>query len=548
MSMRLLYTALFTVAFSFFGVPNAMARSLVLTDDDATYLATTSAYLLVDPEASLTIEDIATSPYRDLFEPVSEPRLNFGFTTSSYWLRLVVENRQSQSGDWYLQFDYALLDDVRLYTLRERERYAVQRSGDNVPLSLRPMRTNRATFPIDLPVGRSTTLYLRVQTLSSSQISLEVLEKRALLETERTTQLLDGIFFGIIAGLFIYSLFYVFTVREAVHVLYLGYLAAIFMFFFSLMGLADEHFWPEQTTWDDQAVLVFAGLSCVMGLSYTKRFLGIQQATPRLGRVVDMLIGLSVVSASTPFYLHYQLANAIVSAVAFFYSLVILALGTYYCCFQGYRQARYFLMAWVVFLMGVAVFLLKQHAILPTNWLTANCIGLGLLLQVVLLSLAQADTLNSLKNEVSKLLEEKSRELTEVQEELKEKYAKSRLDDETLDRYADKLIDYMEREAPYLDGNLTLASLANAMSIQQSYLSQVLNIRLDKNFHLFVNEYRLRYVKKQLERPENRSKSILDLAYQAGFNSKSSFNTAFKKQESITPSEFRDQRASRRVS
>jgi AraC-like DNA-binding protein len=256
-----------------------------------------------------------------------------------------------------------------------------------------------------------------------------------------------------------------------------------------------------------------------------------------------VLIGLSIWSMSTPFYLHYHLANAIVSTAAFFNSLVILMLGAYFCFFQGYRQARYFLIAWVVFLIGVGVFLLKQHAILPTNWLTANCIGLGQLLQVVLLSLAQADTLNSLKNEVSLLLEEKSQELSEVQEELKEKYAKSRLDDETLDRYADKLIEYMDSEAPYLDGNLTLASLARAMSFQQSYLSQVLNIRLEKNFHAFVSDYRLSYFKKQLERPENRSKSILDLAYQAGFNSKSSFNTAFKKQENITPSEFRKQRA-----
>ena len=98
---------------------------------------------------------------------------------------------------------------------------------------------------------------------------------------------------------------------------------------------------------------------------------------------------------------------------------------------------------------------------------------------------------------------------------------------------------YIEEQEPYLDPGLTIASLANRLEMDTKALSSLLNHHLHKNFHDFINDYRIRKAKKILKDPTNKQITILEVLYQIGFNTKSSFNTSFKKQTGLTPTEYR---------
>lgn len=119
------------------------------------------------------------------------------------------------------------------------------------------------------------------------------------------------------------------------------------------------------------------------------------------------------------------------------------------------------------------------------------------------------------------------------------KYEKSTLLPERAERYLKKLQQVMETEKPYLDGELTLQKLAEKLSIPPHHLSQIINERLNQSFSDFVNSYRVEEVKKRLLDPAKKHYSILAIAEEVGFNSKSSFNAVFKKHANVTPSEFR---------
>lgn len=97
----------------------------------------------------------------------------------------------------------------------------------------------------------------------------------------------------------------------------------------------------------------------------------------------------------------------------------------------------------------------------------------------------------------------------------------------------------MQTDRPYLNSNLALPELAAKANLSTHHLSQLLNERLGKNFFDFVNEYRIAEVKRKLRDPAFAHLKIEELAYGCGFNSKSAFNTAFRKFTGITPSEFR---------
>jgi len=119
------------------------------------------------------------------------------------------------------------------------------------------------------------------------------------------------------------------------------------------------------------------------------------------------------------------------------------------------------------------------------------------------------------------------------------KYEKSTLTLERTDVYLPKLLDLMKNERPFIDGDLTLQKLAKALAMPPHHLSQIINEQLKQNFFDFINLYRVEEAKRMLIDPARKHYSILAISEAVGFNSKSAFNTAFKKHAHLTPSEFR---------
>ena len=115
------------------------------------------------------------------------------------------------------------------------------------------------------------------------------------------------------------------------------------------------------------------------------------------------------------------------------------------------------------------------------------------------------------------------------------KYQKPLFDKKLLEKYRKQLNRLIVREEPYLDPNLTLRDMAEMLEIPPNHLSQLLNEGFDKNFSEFVNSYRLETFKSKVVDPSQRHLTILALAYDSGFNSKTVFNTYFKKTMGITP-------------
>ncbi len=108
--------------------------------------------------------------------------------------------------------------------------------------------------------------------------------------------------------------------------------------------------------------------------------------------------------------------------------------------------------------------------------------------------------------------------------------------------YAEKIDSVMRSEKPYLMADITLDVLAERLAIPARDLSMIINRHFDNNFYEFINNYRIEEAKKILIDPKNRDKTITDIYLEVGFNSKSVFNTFFKKIVGQTPSEYRQVR------
>lgn len=105
---------------------------------------------------------------------------------------------------------------------------------------------------------------------------------------------------------------------------------------------------------------------------------------------------------------------------------------------------------------------------------------------------------------------------------------------------SDNLQKYMETHHPHRDSELTLTSLAKQVNMSRNQLSEVINSSLGSNFYDFVNKYRIEEVKQLMNHSKYKNYTILAIAFEAGFPSKSTFNTVFKKFTGLTPSEYRN--------
>lgn len=124
------------------------------------------------------------------------------------------------------------------------------------------------------------------------------------------------------------------------------------------------------------------------------------------------------------------------------------------------------------------------------------------------------------------------------EEQQKKKYVKSGINEKQIETINNSLIKIMATEKPFLNPKISLKSLSGMLNISSNHVSQVINDRHNMNFFDFINDYRVQEVIELLKVPKNKQYTLLALAEEAGFNSKTTFNVAFKKLKGTTPRKY----------
>lgn len=136
---------------------------------------------------------------------------------------------------------------------------------------------------------------------------------------------------------------------------------------------------------------------------------------------------------------------------------------------------------------------------------------------------------NNIKKEIKDLFENSNLEM---------KNRKKLMKDEELKEAKIKLLNVIEDEKPFLNCDLNLVSLATLLNLSTHVLSYIINEGFNENFYQFINRYRIEEAKKMLLDKNMQHFSILGIGFEVGFNSKTVFNTTFKKITGMTPSEY----------
>ena len=140
-----------------------------------------------------------------------------------------------------------------------------------------------------------------------------------------------------------------------------------------------------------------------------------------------------------------------------------------------------------------------------------------------------------------KVVPEEKEDYNESREsnEQKEKYKNSNLSEEQKEEYIEHIYSFMQTERPFLNAELTVQDLSKQLNISRHHLTEILNNDIGKNFFTFINEYRVEEVKRRLLDERFEHLTIVAIAFESGFNSKSTFNSIFKQNTGSTPSQWK---------
>lgn len=370
---------------------------------------------LVDPSQELTLEDISAFD-KSRFTPTAAEVPSYGFEQAAYWFRFDVHNTSDTALHWLLEIAYPHLDYLDLYAPLPGGGYRHGASGDRRVFSSRDLAYRNVIFDVNSEPG-THTYFLRVQTSGPLTVPLVAWSPRAFADALTVSQPMLWMFFGLILVMAVYNLFIYFSVRELPYLHYFFYIFSFAWFQFTLNGLSFQYLWPESPSWSNRFMPTSIGLGFLTGILFIRSFLETPKAFPRGDK---LLLVCGVGGGSTAIALaqlapgwlsiRFAVANGI-AAVIFTVPLAItLAL-------RGQRQARFFIAAWVLFLTGIAMYLLKAVGVIPSNAITEWTIQIGAALEVVLLSLGLADRINRMRDKLHVLngqLVDNVKELTEA--------------------------------------------------------------------------------------------------------------------------------------
>lgn len=384
-------------------LPAAAAHQpLVLNAAVGHYPVATELMVLEDPKGKLGIEDVSSPALAKSFEPalpkITSSEINFGYSSSAWWLCLQVQPDAAALRRWMLEVGYSSLDRIEVYVPRADGSFEKMVSGDLLPFSERPYPHRHHVFPVTLIPGKSQMIFMRVTSGGNLTIPVALWQPDALARSDRSTYTVLSLYYGMLLALGLYNLLLFLSTRDATFLAYVAFTACMAVALGTWNGLTTQFLWPEWPTVANLALPVGMAATGVFGGIFTRRFLNTRETAPIHNRTIIICEFVFILTALAALVIPYRIIAVAVSLMGMSFSGIAVSVGIH-CLRRGHPGARYFLIAWFLLLLGAAVLGMRNLGWLPTTWLTFNAMQIGSALELLLLSFALADRLNVMRRE-----------------------------------------------------------------------------------------------------------------------------------------------------
>ncbi|MCU7942047.1 MAG: sensor domain-containing diguanylate cyclase [Candidatus Thiodiazotropha sp. (ex Cardiolucina cf. quadrata)] len=370
-------------------------QSVILENGFSYADLTDKIQILIDPQQQLGFKSISSTRRQRDF------RLNsgkIGFTDAAVWIRFSLESRFTTKQPVILEIDFPLIDKIEFYEMDGKGNYRLRFGGDSIPFNLREIKFRNTLFKIELEPGQTATYYMKFASRGPIQLPLRIWNYQTFTEHSTSSHLWHGLYFGAILLLIVASVVGYNLFRASFFLWYAYYLSCYGLLNFTLVGFAGQFLWPETPILQQYATSLLVNLVIIGAVVFSEKLLNIRKYSRTYFLVFRALIILALLGIAISLAGRLEIANRIasLSGMALVPILISAAIVTYR---KGNFAARYFLVAWGVFLIFVFISGLYYWGMLPYGFVTAHALQIGSVFEVTMLGVAAADRVKLLSRE-----------------------------------------------------------------------------------------------------------------------------------------------------
>ena len=383
-------------------------------------------FLIESKDEELTIDKIILS---DNFKKVESTTKNFGINDRIVWLKYEIINTSEETTK-YFSINNTSLDKLEIYLVVDGQVVDRQSGGRVVKIEDRLIPSKNIVFELQLEKDQLYSLFMRIESVNKKVILASISDIQSVNNQIQKENLYFGIFSGVLFGLLFYNLFLYFSINDKVYLIYVIHTFLVWLTQSAILGYTQELLWPDHIWINLRSGVMFSSLVSIAGIWFLRVFLHTKVFLPKLDKgfyfIYAVYIFIFINALFISLTLSYQVLLVTQTIVVLYVFLVSI-----FVWLKGYRPARYYLLAWSIFMMGILWFVLSEMGILPYTVFSAFIMPLGSALEVILLSFALADKINILINEKDKeqldklqIMRENERLIIKQNENLEEKVKK----------------------------------------------------------------------------------------------------------------------------
>ncbi|WP_460432009.1 sensor histidine kinase [Arachidicoccus ginsenosidivorans] len=346
-----------------------------------------------DPSGKLDFSYVRAS---GKFVPSKQANPDLGLSKSNFWIKFTINNA-SQLSQLILDLENPTVTDCHFYFPEDGVYKSIYLSN-RWPISQRKYQQPDFLFDIKLKPDSTATFYMKIKGSEQLIIPLILGSRLDIIRSKMNAQVLWGIFIGIIAVMAAYNfLLFLFT-KDKSYLWYVLYCLFIGLTQTTLNGYTYHYLFGGYPWLINKVIIIFPALAGITAMLFVRKFLETKNRTPTLHKLFPYpatLYLLAIVFRLAGFdEISFRMID--ISALATTLLMYIVAIKI---SFQGFRPAKYFLIAWTIFFVGIILYSLRNLGLLPYNAFTSYTMGLGTAIELTLLSIALADRITVLKRE-----------------------------------------------------------------------------------------------------------------------------------------------------
>lgn len=382
--------------FMFLGQGTIIAQSaLTVSDASRPIPIGTNTFIYIDSLAKFdhqTIISGAAFSASDKKVPV------FNVTPGNIWAKFSVVN-QSTDSILYINLQYSNISFIEMYKLIDGRLVKQDSGGNALPYHSNKVINPYYLFKLHQNIGDSATYYFNIKSSHPVLLPFFIENRLALDFTQSLQSNIIGIYIGIILAIFFYNFFLFLSTRDKSYLIYVMYLFFIGIAQITLAGYGFKYLWPTAPWFNTYALTVTSAMAGITGISFALFFLKTKEFIPKFNKFYYLLIAVYVIGIILSISGKNDISYNILNFASLLGGLSLIGVSAYIAIVKKYKPANFYLIAWIAFLGGMIVFVLRNLNVLPYNNFTTYILYVGSAIEAILLSIALADKINVLRKE-----------------------------------------------------------------------------------------------------------------------------------------------------